>query len=821
MIDVREIKERIDYEAYFAQDLELKGSGAERSAHCPFHDDRQASMSVNVETGLWKCHACGAEGDVFKFHQRLHGVDFQRALEEVGRFAGVDTLAPQKRRSRARKSAKDDGPQPIPEEEVQRYHEALLGREKALRFLAERKGLNLDTIRRYKLGYDGERIIIPIRDEAGAVRNLRRYHSEQKPKMLPYREGYGTVRLFPIDALASEELIIFEGEWDCMLARQLGLPGITQTGGAETWKDEWGPLFRGKRIWICYDNDDAGRDGAKKVANALAPLAAEVRVITLPVEGKGEDFSDWVIHYGGTAEAFRALMAEAELVEPPLPAINADNGNLPELAEQAWEAVRRKNNPPFLFRRGGLITRLEFGDDGAPHLAVVSRAGLRGILARAARWYRIVGRGDNAQVIDALPPLHVVDDMMAAPEIPLPVITRVVEAPVFGRDGELRLEPGYHAHSRSYYWESNLRIPEVRQGRAREDLPRALELILTELMGDFPFVGPSERAHALAALLLPFARELITGATPLHLIEAPTPGTGKSLLADAITIPATGRPAETMTEGRDEDEWRKRITSAMIKAPTFLLLDNLRRKLDSAALAAALTATTWQDRILGRSELTSLPIRTIWLATGNNPALSTEMARRTVRIRIDARVAKPWQRTGFRHPDLRTWAIQHRGELVWAALTIIQAWVDAGMPPGAQTLGQYESWARVMGGILDVAEVPGFLANVDELYEAADEETADWEAFCEAWWTSYGSSPQSTRELFRIAEDRDLLLTVRGGKNEQSQKIRFGNALKQMRDRQIGRWRIEHVGSDRTRSMVYRLVEVETSGGTVDDDDPY
>src|SRR5690606_508031 len=149
-----------------------------------------------------------------------------------------------------------------------------------------------------------------------------------------YREGYGTVRLFPIDALASEELIIFEGEWDCMLARQLGLPGITQTGGAETWKDERGPLFRGKRVWICYDHDDAGRDGAQKVAKALAPLAAEVRVIALPVEGKSEDFSDWVLKYGGTAEAFRTLMAEAPVYEPPLPAINADNGNLPELAEQ-------------------------------------------------------------------------------------------------------------------------------------------------------------------------------------------------------------------------------------------------------------------------------------------------------------------------------------------------------------------------------------------------------------------------------------------------------------------------------------------------------
>src|SRR5690606_40110689 len=71
----------------------------------------------------------------------------------------------------------------------------------------------------------------------------------------------------------------------------------------------------------------------------------------------------------------------------------------------------------------------------------------------AAWWYRWTGSGDDRRPVDALPPVHVVKDMMAAREhsgsegMPLPVIARLVEAPVFGADGSLRTQPGYHERS--------------------------------------------------------------------------------------------------------------------------------------------------------------------------------------------------------------------------------------------------------------------------------------------------------------------------------------------------------------------------------------
>jgi hypothetical protein len=68
------------------------------------------------------------------------------------------------------------------------------------------------------------------------------------------------------------------------------------------------------------------------------------------------------------------------------------------------------------------------------------------------------------------------------------------------------------------------------------------------------------------------------------------------------------------------------------------------------------------------------------------------------------------------------WVHANRGELVWSLLTLAQAWVAVGKPRGAVTLGSYESWARVIGGILDVAGIQGFLGNVKEFQAEANED---------------------------------------------------------------------------------------------------
>ncbi len=71
---------------YYARELgTLKGSGAWRTALCPFHDDSNPSLSVKLETGAYHCHACGeGGGDVLAFQRRKYGQDFKAACKTLG-----------------------------------------------------------------------------------------------------------------------------------------------------------------------------------------------------------------------------------------------------------------------------------------------------------------------------------------------------------------------------------------------------------------------------------------------------------------------------------------------------------------------------------------------------------------------------------------------------------------------------------------------------------------------------------------------------------------------------------------------------------------
>lgn len=486
-----------------------------------------------------------------------------------------------------------------------------------------------------------------------------------------------------------------------------------------------------------------------------------------------------------------------------LPKINAGDLDLRRVSEAAWSAIHAYNDPPTVFRSGNLAIWLELDDNGAPILRTLDKDKLRYVLARAAQWYRVA----NNEIKDALPPMHVVRDMLAAPTLPLPVLNRIVAAPVFAPDGQLQTRPGYHAASRTYLGiKEKSVIPEVPTVPTSSDIAKAKSLLIDELLRDFPFVNESERTHAIACMLLPYARDLIQGVTPLHLIEAPSPGTGKGLLIEVLTYPALGQPVTTMTEGRDEDEWRKRITAKLMTRPTVLLIDNLRRRLDSAAVAAAITSPAWEDRVLGVSKVVSLPVRSLWVATGNNPALSNEIARRTLRIRLDAQEDHPWLRQKFKHPNLRQWVIEHRAELVWACLVLVQGWLASDRPMYKdKTLGMFEEWTSVMGGILATAGISGFLGNLEEFYEASNEEASTWQGFIQAWLEMFGESEVGVSELFDMNNGLDEPLDLGRGEDK-SRRTKLGKELVQARDRQYNGLRIVLVG-ERHRAKRWKLMK--------------
>ena len=304
-------------------------------------------------------------------------------------------------------------------------------------------------------------------------------------------------------------------------------------------------------------------------------------------------------------------------------------------------------------------------------------------------------------------------------------------------------------------------------------------------MGDFPFTSSADQANAMALALLPFLRGLIDGPTPLHALDKPAPGTGAGLLVEAIGLVATGSPPALLSEAVEAAEWGKRITAALLQSPALIVIDNVRRVLDSGDLAKALTASVYQGRILGQSRLVDLPNEATWVVTGNNLRFSNEITRRTVRIRMDANMEKPWEGRRFRHPELRRFVVQNRAKLVAAVLTLGVAWIAAGRPKGRQSMGTFEEWEATVGGVLGVAGLSDFLGNQQTLYEEANVDGA-WGEFINEWWKRYANRDVTVHDLWGIVnpENAGAIDFNLGAGGDRALQTRLGIRLRQARDRQ-------------------------------------
>ena len=326
-------------------------------------------------------------------------------------------------------------------------------------------------------------------------------------------------------------------------------------------------------------------------------------------------------------------------------------------------------------------------------------------------------------------------------------------------------------------------------------------LLLEEWLGDFPFVEESSRAHAITALLSHVLRNRIDGPVPLFAVDAPTAGSGKTLLVESIGIITTGAAPAAMSLPRKDDDLRKQITSVLLNGSPLVLLDNITHQLESGVLAAALTSRNWSDRLLGKSETVSVPNSCLWIATGNNLQLGSEIARRTAWIRLDPKVDRPWERTGFKHDPLGPWVVENRGRLLWALFILVRRWLALGSPLWqGRPLGSFESWHRIVGGILDSAGIPGFLENRPELYRHVDQESEEWRAFVEAWWTAHQDRPVKAAELVSLVRDNDLIpglfASARDPSNDRAMSLRLGKALSDRRDRCYGDLFIRKPGTD-------------------------
>ena len=515
--------------------------------------------------------------------------------------------------------------------------------------------------------------------------STRRFQAPDHTNLLELR-GDGGQTVFPPSTHPSGELIEWEDDRDPFPIDATELVGLTASTAAvallaRAWPEQGarhdaslalaGGLLTGM-------TREAAQSVFRAVLEAAGDEEADARMAdfhsTVDRLAAGKNVQAWgkarELLGNAVIQRARGWLGEATggqdgAAESGLPRIAVNDRQMRSVSDDIVTVLRQTNDPPRLLVRGGQLVHIREDENGQPLIELLDEARLLGVVNRVVDFVAVDKQGRSRA---ANAPHQVLRDVLVRGDWPYPPLVALTGCPVVRPDGGIVTTPGYDPITRLVYVpQAGLAMPPVALEPRPEEVTAAVERI-DELLTDFPFDGPASRANMIALLLLPLLRPAIDGPVPLALIDATSVGTGKSLLCEILALLATGHPAAMTTAPASEDEMRKRITAMLLAGTEFVFIDNVVGQLRSESLAAAITATSWKDRLLGRSEMLELPQRAIWVATGNNIQVRGDLPRRCYWVRLDARVARPWLRGGFRHPSLSAWVIAHRGDLVRAQI---------------------------------------------------------------------------------------------------------------------------------------------------------
>jgi hypothetical protein len=272
------------------------------------HGDRSPSCSINLASGAWNCHGCGAHGGAYdaalatghsprSAMQLLitHGLAEPRSTE---RPAAHRPPTPARHTAAPTPASRDamTAPHAADEDDIQRWAKNLADNPRLIRQLAVKRGWNSRVIRELELGFDGARITIPIRARDGTLRGVLRYHpfGRRGPKMLAVP---GTrLGLIPHPTReTSNHTILVEGPPDMIAARSSGLPAIA-VPGTTAWQPSWTELLTDRQVTIVMDCDAPGRRAANQIAASLRAAVIPAKIIDLwPDRDDGYDLTNRIL----------------------------------------------------------------------------------------------------------------------------------------------------------------------------------------------------------------------------------------------------------------------------------------------------------------------------------------------------------------------------------------------------------------------------------------------------------------------------------------------------------------------------------------------
>jgi hypothetical protein len=237
-------------------------------------------------------------------------------------------------------------------------------------------------------------------------------------------------------------------------------------------------------------------------------------------------------------------------------------------------------------------------------------------------------------------------------------------------------------------------------------------------------------AAFLAAWFTPPTRPAYEGPSPGFAFDGSQRGVGTTTLKGIIEQTWLGYEMESGVQsrglgGQGEDEDRKKFTMLVMKGTPMFAVNNIAKPFGNATWAAALTANTWSERLLGTMDQAVYPLKTTFYLNGVQLTWTADMPRRILDVMIETHLQRP-ERRDFSEPDLIGYVKAHRAALVQACLTILRARtvkaekVDDLPNPGPT--GSFDAWSRVVrGAILDAGMRDPWNCNVAL---CGDDETA-------------------------------------------------------------------------------------------------
>ena len=309
---------------------------------CPFHKDKKKpNLRINSLTGTYRCFACSAVGGAHDFIVRKNEdgetiislPEFVYDLEQIKQIIAYEN-------SQECAQELDEITLLIEQKRAEAAHELLFRQPMALDIIHQKRGLSLEAIRHWGLGFLQGAVTIPIPDREGKIANLKLHKvcgtEHAKNQLFPWRAVINytwhktqatTGQSAEIDNAICKQnefsfrdaqlgrssyVILVEGEFDMMLCRQMGFNAVTQTFGAATWTEEFSNYLKNKVTYIAYDNDQAGRDAAIIIGRSIWKAHGSVYIVRWPkFMGEKEDHLDFFLKHRRSAEDYGKLLKQA------------------------------------------------------------------------------------------------------------------------------------------------------------------------------------------------------------------------------------------------------------------------------------------------------------------------------------------------------------------------------------------------------------------------------------------------------------------------------------------------------------------------------